>query len=149
LRFRFGKRISEAGEGTLLMNEPIMRIAAIFCCIGMGAGPLIQRHGCCCATAAEIAKKFDEEQRSECCCSEKSSPVPDPSKCDCPVVAKSFEAIPSFAIKNFADDLSAVEAVFTSPFQTSLPGDSALWEVVENLRPPRVSRHVLFCTFLE
>jgi hypothetical protein len=137
------------GEGAQRMNDPIMRIAAIFCCVGMGVGPVVLRHGCCCAMAAQIAEEFDEEQCSECCCHKKSSPVPDPSKCDCPAVSKSFVAVPSSAIKNFADDLSAVEAVFASPFQTSLPGDSSLWEVVENLRPPRVPRHVLFCAFLE
>ena len=132
------------------MNESIMRIAAVFCCLGMGLGPVMQRYGCCCATAAEISRRLVDEQRSECCCGEQNdTSLPDSSKCDCPVASKSFEAVPSYAIKNFADDLWAVEAVFTSPFQVSRPGDSSQWEVVENLRPPRVSRHVMFCTFLE
>jgi hypothetical protein len=129
------------------MNEPIMRIAVIFCCLGMGAGPLVQRVGCCCATAADIADRFSEERK--CCCCPEDAPPLLPGKCDCPAAVRTFEAIPAFAIKNFADDLSTVEAVFTSPFQTVRPGETTLWEVVENLRPPRVSRHVLFCTFLE
>src|SRR5260370_746288 len=116
------------------MKEPIMRAAAIFCCIGMGFGPVMQRYGCCCATVAEIAQKLHDEQCSECC-QESDTSAPAPSSCDCPVAAKSFEAVPGFAIKNFADDLWAVEAVFTSPFQGSKPGDSSLWEIVENLRP--------------
>ena len=131
------------------MNEPTKRIVAILCCVYLGVSPFVQRHACSCAIVAEIAQKSDEEQCRECCRHEQTCPVPQPSKCDCPAVSKSFEAIPNSAIKNFADELSAVEAVVASPFQTSVPGDSSLWHVVENLRPPSVPRHVLFCSFLK
>ena len=127
------------------MSEPIMRSAVIFCCMGMGVWPLVQRCGCCCTTAVEFADRFEEEQRCEHCC-----PTPQPEgECLCPLDTRTFEAIPSFAIKQFAEDHSLVEAIFSSPFQLSKPGDSSLWEVVENVRPPRVPRHVMFCTYLE
>ena len=127
------------------MSEPIMRIAAIFCCMGMGVWPLMQRCGCCCTTALEYADRVIDEQCCERCCPDQTDQQP----CHCPLAARSFEAIPNFAIKNFTQDHSLVESVFSSPFQVSLPGDSALWEVVENLRPSRVPRHVMFCTYLE
>jgi hypothetical protein len=129
--------------------EPFMRIAVVFCCMGMGAWPLMQRCGCCCTTAAQIADRFDAEQRCEFCCPE-PMPESDPaSHCPCPLALRTFEAVPSFAIKPFTVDQSMVEAVFGSPFQIAHPSGDSHWEVVENLRPPRVSRHVLFCTFLE
>lgn len=131
------------------MNEPSMRIAVVFCCMGMGAWPLMQRCGCCCTTAAQIADRFDAEQRCRLCSPESSAGSDCESQCACPLDLRTFEAVPSFAIKPFTVDQSMVEEVFGSPFQIARPSADTHWEVVENLRPPRVSRHVMFCTFLE
>ena len=130
------------------MNESMMRFAAVFCCLGMGCGPLVQRYGCCYATATEIADRFHQEQLPASS-GELNDHTLDSTSWESPPAVKSFEAVPSLAIKNFAEDHAILEAVFTSPFQAVIPGDSSLWEVVENLRPPQVSRHVLFCTTFE
>jgi len=141
------------GIGALPMSDLVRQFAVAVCCLGMGAWPVMQHYGCCCATVASLADKFDAEQRADCCCGHEPAPpvapAPDPSKCKCPVAAKAFEAIPSFAIKTYTQDFGYVDAVFTSAFQAARPNDETLWEVVENLRPSRVPRHVLFCAFLE
>ena len=134
------------------MSDVVRQIAAAVCCLGMGAWPIMQHYGCCCATAATLAQKLDDEQVCECCRHDPTpptSPAPDSSKCPCPVAAKAFEAVPAYAIKTYTQDFGYVDAVFTSAFQAAHPGEERLWEVVENLRPPGVPRHVLFCTFLE
>jgi hypothetical protein len=127
------------------MNEPLLRISAVFCCIGMGAWPLMQRCGTCCSTAVEIAELVECEHWGG----------------DIPALedmlvgnsllgsVRSFESVPNFAFRNFTQDHSMVEDVFSSPFQASRPGRAALWEVVENLSPHQIPRHVMFCTVLE
>ena len=127
------------------MNEPLLRSAVAFCSIGMGIWPLMQQCGCGYTTALEFAERVAVEQRCDACRVQDDSQVPSRR----PILVRSFEAVPNFAIKNFSQDHSLVEEVFSSPFQGSRPGLSAFWEVVENLSPPQVSRHVMFCTFLE
>ena len=134
------------------MCEPILRVGVMFCCLGMGVLPLAQRCGCCCAIPAGTVNRLHSEPRCcDACSHDEHAPSPDPSKCRCPVASRSFEAIPSFAIKikNDADELSPDAAVFTSRFQVSHPGDSGLREVMDSAHPPKVPRHVLFCRFLE
>ena len=127
------------------MNEPLLRIVVAFCSIGMGIWPLMQRCGCGCTTALEFAERVAHEQRCDACLFPDDSPLPSRRA----TLVRSFEAVPNFAIKNFSQDHSLVEEVFSSPFQGSRPGRSAFWEVVENLSPPQVPRHVMFCTILE
>lgn len=127
------------------MNEPLLRISAVFCCIGMGAWPLMQRCGTNCATALEIAERVECEQWGEQIPTLETLLVG--SSLSGPI--RSFESVPNFAFRNFTQDHSMVEDVFSSPFQASRPGRAALWEIVENLSPHQMPRHVLFCTVLE
>jgi hypothetical protein len=122
------------------MYEPILRAAAVFCCLGMGAWPLMQRCGGCFASAVEIAERIDREQCRT------FAPAAEPYR---PADLRVFEAVPSFAIKNFTEDLSMVESVFTSAFQVTHPGDQTVWEIVQHLPPARLPKHVLFCTMLD
>lgn len=121
------------------MSDPILRAAVICCGLGMGVWPTVQRNGCCCATPREIADILrDAECRERIPCAAFTVDIPAP--------IKMFEFVPAYAIKNYTEDYRDVEAVFTSVFQQAGRGSSNMWEVVENIPPAGVPRHVLFCT---
>jgi hypothetical protein len=133
------------------MSDVVHRIAAAVCCLGMGVLPVLQHYGCCCAaTTSSLVSQSDSAPLHDCCSHNTAPTIPQPNDdCQCPVAAKSLNAAPLPTVTHVDRNPSGVDAVLTSALQFTITTDQQRWEALENPPPPKVARHVLFCTFLE